>query len=73
MPVGKADPEVNNEPFEHPDSPNSGSFWQRNVISFSKLKITNNKESKTKNVNDAFFSCAHMYIHLLVYEILIND
>lgn len=48
--VGKADPEMPNEPYEHPLSPNRGLFWESNVVSFAKLKITNNKDTKAKNV-----------------------
>jgi hypothetical protein len=34
--------------YLHPDSPNSGVHWMRNEkISFSKLKLTNNKQLPT--------------------------
>jgi len=33
----------------HPDSPNTGAHWMRQEMSFSKLKLTNNKGS-TNNV-----------------------
>jgi hypothetical protein len=34
--------------YLHPDSPNSGAHWMRNEkISFSKLKLTNNKQLPT--------------------------
>lgn len=29
----------------HPDSPNTGAHWMRQEVSFSKLKLTNNKGS----------------------------
>ena len=51
LPVGKADNEVACNYFEHPDSPNTGSFWMKGNTSFSKLKITNNKENGDKNVS----------------------
>ncbi|XP_033727033.1 eomesodermin-like [Pecten maximus] len=31
--------------YLHPDSPSSGSHWMKQVIAFSKLKLTNNKNS----------------------------
>ncbi|XP_022091671.1 brachyury protein-like [Acanthaster planci] len=49
LPVGKADPETSNQPFEHPDSPNLGAFWMQDRVSFAKLKITNNKEGGGDN------------------------
>lgn len=35
--------------YMHPDSPNTGAHWMRQEVSFSKLKLTNNKGS-TNNV-----------------------
>lgn len=29
--------------YVHPDSPNTGAFWMRNEVVFSKLKLTNHK------------------------------
>ena len=52
LPVGKADPEPPNEPFEHPDSPSLGAYWMQDRVSFAKLKITNNKETGGANVSD---------------------
>ena len=31
--------------YLHPDSPNTGSFWMKNEIIFSKVKLTNNKKN----------------------------
>lgn len=31
--------------YMHPDSPNTGAHWMRQEVSFSKLKLTNNKGS----------------------------
>lgn len=38
-----------NRMYMHPDSPNTGAHWMRQEVSFSKLKLTNNKGS-TNNV-----------------------
>lgn len=32
-----------NKVYIHPESPNTGAHWMRQEISFSKLKLTNNK------------------------------
>lgn len=32
-----------NRMYVHPDSPNTGAHWMRQEVSFSKLKLTNNK------------------------------
>ncbi|XP_045196119.1 T-box transcription factor T homolog 1-like [Mercenaria mercenaria] len=38
---GKAEPSVPNCVYVHPDSPNFGSHWMKESISFSKVKLTN--------------------------------
>ncbi|XP_052240941.1 T-box transcription factor T homolog 1-like [Dreissena polymorpha] len=38
---GKAEPSVPNCVYVHPDSPNFGSHWMKEPISFSKVKLTN--------------------------------
>ncbi|KAJ8394524.1 hypothetical protein AAFF_G00045340, partial [Aldrovandia affinis] len=44
VPCGKADTNVTgNRVHMHPDSPNTGTHWMRQEISFGKLKLTNNK------------------------------
>ena len=40
--TGKADPHVPGRVHVHVDSPATGSHWMRSVISFDKLKLTNN-------------------------------
>ena len=52
LPVGKADHDVAMcTPFKHPDSPSTGAYWMKGNISFSKLKITNNKDNCDHNVS----------------------
>lgn len=47
---GKAEGNMpGNRTYMHPDSPNTGAHWMRQEVSFSKLKLTNNKGS-TNNV-----------------------
>lgn len=40
--AGKADPHMPGRIHMHPDSPAKGSHWTKQVISFDKLKLTNN-------------------------------
>lgn len=42
MVAGKADPHCPGRFHVHPDSPQTGASWMKNVISFDKLKLTNN-------------------------------
>ena len=44
--AGKADPEVHKRTYIHPDSPATGETWCQKVISFHKLKLTNNIADK---------------------------
>ncbi|CAL1541127.1 unnamed protein product [Lymnaea stagnalis] len=36
--------------YHHPDSPNTGAHWMKQDLSFGKLKLTNNKSSKQKQI-----------------------
>ena len=40
--TGKAEPTSPGRLYIHPDSPAPGSVWEKQIISFQKLKITNN-------------------------------
>lgn len=46
MVSGKADPEMPKRMYIHPDSPSTGEQWMSKVISFHKLKLTNNISDK---------------------------
>lgn len=39
---GKAEPSILGRLYVHPDSPASGAQWMRQLVSFHKLKLTNN-------------------------------
>uniref|UniRef100_A0A1I8HPY2 T-box domain-containing protein n=1 Tax=Macrostomum lignano TaxID=282301 RepID=A0A1I8HPY2_9PLAT len=41
-PAGKADPEPPRRLYIHPDSPATGQHWMARLVSFHKLKLTNN-------------------------------
>ncbi|XP_013792901.1 T-box transcription factor TBX15-like, partial [Limulus polyphemus] len=45
MVVSKGDPPPDKTRYLHPDSPASGSHWMAKIISFDKLKLTNNKDA----------------------------
>lgn len=40
---------LGNKMYVHPESPNTGSHWMRQEISFGKLKLTNNKGASSNN------------------------
>ena len=42
MIAGKADPHLPGRIHVHPDGTQKGSQWMKNVITFDKLKLTNN-------------------------------
>ncbi|XP_028400350.1 T-box transcription factor TBX3-like [Dendronephthya gigantea] len=44
--AGKGDPEMPKRMYVHPDSPNTGAQWMQKVISFHKMKLTNNPNDK---------------------------
>ncbi|XP_076334614.1 uncharacterized protein LOC143238346 isoform X2 [Tachypleus tridentatus] len=46
MLAGKADPEMPKRMYIHPDSPCTGEQWMQKVVSFHKLKLTNNISDK---------------------------
>lgn len=43
---GKAEKKTNYCEYAHPDSPNTGSFWLSKGVSFKRVKLTNNKNTK---------------------------
>lgn len=54
--------------YVHPESPNTGAHWMRQEISFSKLKLTNNKGANNNNtqVPRDFFFFNHLYCNFFV-------
>ncbi|KAL7986776.1 hypothetical protein Chor_013059 [Crotalus horridus] len=40
--TGKAEPSMPGRLYVHPDSPATGAHWMRQLVSFQKLKLTNN-------------------------------
>ena len=48
-----------NRMYMHPDSPNTGAHWMRQEVSFSKLKLTNNKGSTNNSAQVPSCSLYH--------------
>ncbi len=59
--AGKADPEMPKRMYIHPDSPATGEAWMQKVVSFHKLKLTNNISDKQGLVSSVHFSHNHCY------------
>ncbi len=60
MVAGKADPEMPKRMYIHPDSPATGEQWMQKVVSFHKLKLTNNLSDK-----HGFVSGFHTFMWLV--------
>ncbi|KAL3312766.1 T-box transcription factor tbx3 [Cichlidogyrus casuarinus] len=59
--AGKADPEMPKRMYIHPDSPSTGEQWMQKVISFHKLKLTNNISDK------------HGFVTILSFQTILNS
>ncbi|XP_040899378.1 eomesodermin homolog b [Toxotes jaculatrix] len=59
---GKADSSSQgNKVYIHPESPNTGAHWMRQEISFSKLKLTNNKGTSHSTSQMIVLQSLHKY------------
>ncbi|XP_046980760.1 optomotor-blind protein-like [Schistocerca americana] len=61
MVAGKADPEMPKRMYIHPDSPSTGEQWMQKVVSFHKLKLTNNISDKHGFVSTTILNSMHKY------------
>ena len=52
MVAGKAEPAMPGRLYVHPDSPATGSHWMRQLVSFQKMKLTNNHLDPFGHVSD---------------------
>jgi hypothetical protein len=70
--AGKADPEMPKRMYIHPDSPATGEQWMQKVVSFHKLKLTNNLSDKHGLVSEVYhhFFNKHPFTHT-VYDYII--
>lgn len=71
MVAGKADPISPPRIHVHPDSPAPGSTWMKQIVSFDKLKLTNNQLDENGHVNttqshsNEYFNWLNIEFHLL--------
>ena len=63
MVAGKADPEMPKRMYIHPDSPASGEQWMSKVVSFHKLKLTNNIQDKHGFVSSVIMRAKQILIY----------
>ena len=54
LPAGKADPQVPCRVHVHHDSPADGAHWMSNLVSFDRLKLTNNVLDDNGHVSISF-------------------
>jgi hypothetical protein len=63
--AGKADPEMPKRMYIHPDSPATGEQWMQKVVSFHKLKLTNNISDKQGLVSSfIYYTLLNLFILL---------
>ncbi|XP_073428567.1 T-box transcription factor TBX21 [Dendrobates tinctorius] len=59
---GKAEGNMpGNRIYHHPDSPNTGAHWMRQDVTFSKLKLTNNKGASSNLTQMVVLQSLHKY------------
>ncbi|XP_075702403.1 T-box transcription factor TBX21 [Rhinoderma darwinii] len=59
---GKAEGNMpGNRIYHHPDSPNTGAHWMRQEVTFSKLKLTNNKGASSNLSQMVVLQSLHKY------------
>jgi len=56
--AGKADPHMPGRIHVHPDSPAKGTQWMKQIVSFDKLKLTNNLLDDNGHVSNSIFISA---------------
>jgi len=69
--AGKSDPNSPPRIHVHPDSPAKGSQWTKQVVSFDKLKLTNNQLDDNGHVSRHIILIAHIRLkemHHLEWE-----
>lgn len=54
--TGKAEPAMPGRLYVHPDSPTTGAHWSRQLVSFQKLKLTNNHLDPFGHVSSPHFN-----------------
>ena len=65
---GKAEPSPQNPVYMHPDSPNFGSHWQREAVTFAKVKLTNNNMDQAGHIILTSMHKYHVRLHLVAAQ-----
>lgn len=72
MVAGKADPEMPKRMYIHPDSPSTGEQWMQKVVSFHKLKLTNNISDKHGFVSTIILLRMALYTVIWKYSAILQ-
>lgn len=70
--AGKADPPLPPSIYVHPDSVFTGAQLQKQIISFEKLKLTNNVLDKAGHVSHYIHTFLFFYIYLFQLYVFYN-
>lgn len=65
--AGKADPPSPSRLYTHPDSPYTGDQLRKQVVSFEKVKLTNNEMDKSGHVSLFIFNTHTLSLNLLTF------
>ena len=58
--------------YTHPDSPNFGNHWNHNIVTFNKLKLTNNENKKGADL--VFLKSLHKYDPIIhIFKLVDNQ
>ena len=70
--AGKADPPPPHRLYPHPDAPYTGEQLRKQVVSFEKVKLTNNEMDKNGQVSpDFILQCNYEDIYLFLLKMKI--
>lgn len=70
--AGKADPPAPNRLYAHPDSPYSGEQLRKQVVSFEKVKLTNNEMDKNGQVRFLFVYFPNIFIYQFKSQLFLH-
>lgn len=70
--AGKADPVSPPRIHVHPDSPAPGNTWMKQIVSFDKLKLTNNQLDENGHVSEPKLRTISNEILLILLFLLVH-
>lgn len=72
--AGKADPPAPCRIYAHPDSPFSGEQLRKQVVSFEKVKLTNNEMDKHGHVSTFFMeNLMDLSMYWIIFQLVLNS